>query len=375
MCFSRVVTPIVAGTVAGAVMGMVAAVAPASAGPTIVIDVNSGRVLSHEDAFQRWYPASITKLMTAYVAFEAVQKGELQFNSPITISKKATREPPSKMGYPAGSVLTLDNAIKLIMVKSANDVSTAIAENVGGSVGAFAERMNAAARKLGMTGTNYVNPHGLFSTEQYTTARDLALLVRAIRTEFPQHAHYFSMEAVRAGDKILPNYNWLVGRFPGADGMKTGYICSSGFNLAATATRNGRTLATIVLGAPSQVERGEEAARLLAEGFQIQGAVAPSLQNFAPYGNGRNVAVDLRPQICSEAAVKARYERGDDDGMLVQRSPYLTAMDHEPRAVTIGLGGATGPAPSVPRFADVPIPTPRPDYPFKSATAETGQGG
>ena len=237
MCFSRVVTPIVAGTVAGAVMGMVAAVAPASAGPTIVIDVNSGRVLSHEDA------------------------------------------------------------------------------------------------------------------------------------------HYFSMEAVRAGDKILPNYNWLVGRFPGADGMKTGYICSSGFNLAATATRNGRTLATIVLGAPSQVERGEEAARLLAEGFQFQGAVAPSLQNFAPYGNGRNVAVDLRPQICSEAAVKARYERGDDDGMLVQRSPYLTAMDHEPRAVTIGLGGATGPAPSVPRFADVPIPTPRPDYPFKSATAETGQGG
>ena len=110
-------------------------------------------------------------------------------------------------------------------------------------------------------------------------------------------------------------------------------------------------------------------------GFQIQGAVAPSLQNFAPYGNGRNVAVDLRPQICSAAAVKARYERGDDDGMLVQRSPYLTAMDHEPRAVTIGLGGATGPAPSVPRFADVPIPTPRPDYPFKSATAETGQGG
>ncbi|WP_295807989.1 D-alanyl-D-alanine carboxypeptidase family protein [uncultured Nitratireductor sp.] len=371
MCFGRFATTVVAG----AVMGMVSAVVTASAGPTIVLDVTSGRVLSHEDAFQRWYPASLTKLMTAYVAFEAVRDGELQFDSPVTVSKRATREPPSKMGYPAGSVLTLDNAIKLIMVKSANDVATAIAENVGGSVDAFARRMNAAAHSLGMTGTNYVNPHGLFATQQYTTARDLALLVRAIRTEFPEHAHYFSMEAVRTGDKILPNYNWLVGRFPGADGMKTGYVCSSGFNLAATATRHGRTLATIVLGAPSQVERGEEAARLLAEGFRIQGAVSPSIAGFTPYGEGRDVAVDLRPQVCSEAAVKARFERGDDDDLLVERSPYLTAMNHEPRAVTVSLGGATGPAPSVPRYADVPIPTPRPDYPLKSATADTTQGG
>ncbi|WP_367717420.1 D-alanyl-D-alanine carboxypeptidase family protein [Nitratireductor sp. GISD-1A_MAKvit] len=338
MFFVKKAMPIVAG----ALMGMVVAVSSALAGPSIVFDVNSGKVLAHEDAFQRWYPASLTKLMTAYVAFEAVRDGELQFDSPITISKRATREPPSKMGYPAGSVLTLDNAIKLIMVKSANDVSTAIAENVGGSIKAFAKRMNEAARRLGMTDTNYVNAHGLFEREQYSTARDLALLVRALRTEFPQHASYFSLEGVKTGGKTLPNYNWLIGRFSGADGMKTGYVCSSGFNLAATATRNGRTLAAIVLGSLSQVERGEDAAKLLAEGFSQEESEAATIAELAPYGKNRNVAVDMRRQVCSQKAVKARFARGDNERVLVERSPYLKKMAHKPRAVAVSLGGATG---------------------------------
>ncbi|WP_053086083.1 D-alanyl-D-alanine carboxypeptidase family protein [Nitratireductor soli] len=356
-------------------LGLGAALFPAAAGSSIVIDVGSGKVLSHDNAFQRWYPASLTKLMTAYVAFRAVKAGEMQFNSPVRVSANAAKEPPSKMGYPAGSVLTLDNALKIIMVKSANDIATSIAESVGGSERAFAGRMNAAAEQLGMTGSRFVNAHGLYSTDQYTTARDLAVLVRALRTEFPQHAHYFSLEAIQAGDKVMPNYNWLIGRFAGADGMKTGYICASGFNLASTATRNGRTLAAIVLGATSQVTRGEEAARLLAKGFQAQALAAPTIESLASYGETRNVVVDLRPEVCSQEAVKARIEERDDEGRLIVRSPYITALEHEPRPVVVGLGGATGPESTAPRYANVPIPTPRPDYPLAIAVPATAQGG
>lgn len=353
-----------------------AALAPAQAGPSIVVDVASGKVLSHADAFQRWYPASLTKLMTAYLAFRAVEKGEMQLDSPVRISDNATQEPPSKMGYAPGAELTLDNALKIILVKSANDVATAIAESVGGSEWAFVGRMNTQARRLGMSGTHYVNAHGLPDKGQYTTARDMAVLVRAIRTEFPQYAHYFSIPAIEASDKVLPNYNWLLGRFDGADGMKTGYICASGFNLAATATRNGRTLAAIVLGAPSQVERGEEAAALLEKGFESVGLGAPRLETLAPYGENRAVAVDLRPQICSPEAVAERREERDDEGRLIVDSPYIGPLEGEPVPVAVGLGGATGPESSAPRYADVPIPTPRPDRAAtQGATATAGQGG
>ncbi|EKF41996.1 D-alanyl-D-alanine carboxypeptidase family protein [Nitratireductor indicus] len=356
-------------------LGLVTAILPAKAGASIVIDVGSGKVLSHENAFQRWYPASLTKLMTAYVAFRTVKAGEMRFDSPVRISANAAKEPPSKMGYPVGSVLTLDNALKIIMVKSANDIATSIGESIAGSERAFAARMNQTARQIGMTGSHFVNAHGLYSTEQYTTAHDLAVLVRAIRTEFPEHAHYFSLEAIQAGDKIMPNYNWLIGRFQGADGMKTGYICSSGFNLASTATRNGRTLAAIVLGAPSQVKRGEKAAELLTQGFKAPGFGAPTLASLTPYGQNRNVAIDLRPQICSKEAVAERVEERDDEGRLMVNSPYIRPMDHDPRPVLITLGGATGPESKAPRFANVPIPTPRPDYNPGGAAMITGQGG
>ncbi|TIU06974.1 MAG: D-alanyl-D-alanine carboxypeptidase, partial [Mesorhizobium sp.] len=142
---------------------------PALANPTIVFDLGNGKILHHQEAFKRWYPASLTKLMTAYVTFRAIAAGEVQLDSPIKVSKRSAGEPPSKM----------------MLVKSANDVAMAVGENIGGSQAAFAERMNTEARRLGMTGTHFVNPNGLFSPDQYTTARDLGLLVMAIRTEFP----------------------------------------------------------------------------------------------------------------------------------------------------------------------------------------------
>ncbi|MDN2567641.1 D-alanyl-D-alanine carboxypeptidase [Aquibium sp. A9E412] len=337
-------------------------VLPASAGPFILFEVDSGRVLSHEDAFKRWYPASLTKLMTAYVAFRSVAAGEMQFNSPVRVSKNAAGEPPSKMGYPPGSVLRLDNALRIIMVKSANDIATSIAESVAGSEYAFVARMNAEAKRLGMNDTRFVNAHGLHATEQYTTAHDMARLVRAIRSEFPQHAGYFSIEAIGAGDSVMRNYNILVGRFPGADGMKTGFVCAAGFNLIATATREGRTLAAVVLGAHSQVERAERAAELLTRGFRATTFGAPRLDALRPEGVARNKPTDMRPVVCSQEARSARWEERDDDGRLVLRSSYILPMKREPRAIPVGLGGADGPESTAPRYADVPVPTPRPDY-------------
>ncbi|WEX10087.1 D-alanyl-D-alanine carboxypeptidase family protein [Chelativorans sp. AA-79] len=345
---------------------------PAHAGPFVLLDVGSGRVLAHEDAFQRWYPASLTKLMTAYVVFRALESGAVQLNSPVRITQNAAKEPPSKIGYPQGSVLTLDNALKIFLVMSANDVTTAVAESVGGSEEAFVARMNGEARRLGMTDTRFINAHGLPGPSQYTTARDLAILVRALRTEFPRYAGYFSIEGVRNGESVKENTNFLIGRFDGADGMKTGYICSSGFNLVATATRGRRTLAAIVLGAHSQVERAELAAELLARGFKAPGLGGPNIASLRPSGQTTAAVADIRGEICTQEAVEQRMKERDDQGRFVLTSPHVHPMQREPRVVAVGLGGAMGEEPAKPRYADVPIPTPRPDYTPQPVAVQQG---
>ena len=345
--------------------------APAAANPTLLFDVNSGAIIEHQDAFQRWHPASLTKLMTAYTAFRAVQAGELALNSPIKISKKAASFPPAKMGYQPGSVLTLDNAIKIIMVKSANDVSAAIGENVGGSTEAFAARMNAEAQRLGMTGSHWVNANGLHEPEQYTTARDMAILVRAIRLEFPQYASYFNIEGIIAGKARLKNFNPLVGRFPGTDGMKTGFVCESGFNLIASATRDGKTLAAIVLGASSPDDRAEEAAKMLQGGFGRSGVSSVTVATLAPYGDNRDQKTNMRGEVCSK---KAKHAASDgpapkEAGAGPDKVSIIPEMTRERVWVTVSLGGATGPVPKamagrdLVEYADVPLPTWRPDMP------------
>ncbi|RVB44558.1 D-alanyl-D-alanine carboxypeptidase, partial [Mesorhizobium sp. M7A.F.Ca.CA.002.03.1.1] len=153
-----------AGTIALSVVA-----GPALANPVVVFDLGSGKILQHQDAFKRWYPASLSKLMTAYVTFRAIAAGEVQLDSPIKVTKHSAAEPPSKMGFKPGSVMRLDNALKMMLVKSANDIAMAVGENVGGSQAAFADRMNAEATRLGMNGTHFVNPNGLYSPDQYTT--------------------------------------------------------------------------------------------------------------------------------------------------------------------------------------------------------------
>jgi D-alanyl-D-alanine carboxypeptidase len=185
----------------------------------------------------------------------------------IAISPAAAAQPPSKMGFPPGTQLTLDNALKIIMVKSANDIAAAIAENLGGSIEGFAVLMNEAAVRVGMRESRWVNPHGLPADGQQTSARDMAILGRALLREFPDRRDLFSIGAIRFGSQIVPNHNGLLGRYPGMDGMKTGFICPSGFNVVASASRDGRQLVTIVLGSPSARERTLEAADLFERGF------------------------------------------------------------------------------------------------------------
>jgi D-alanyl-D-alanine carboxypeptidase len=239
----------------------------ASAEALLLVDAGNGKVLHAENATYPWYPASVTKLMTAYVTLHAVQEGRITLDTLINVSDNAVAQQPTKMGFRAGTQVTVDNALKMMMVKSANDMAVALAEAVGGSIDNFAAEMNHAAQRLGMTQSSFVNPNGLPDENQMTSARDLAILARALIREFPEYDFYWHIPAIKLGKRVMRNYNTLIDRYPGADGMKTGFICSAGFNLVATATRGNKRLIAVVLGAPSSSVRAMQAAQLLEKGF------------------------------------------------------------------------------------------------------------
>lgn len=397
----------------GAAAVSLAGIGHALANPTLLFDLKTGQVLQHEEAFQRWHPASLTKLMTAYVTFRAIQAGELELTSPIRMSKVSAAEPPSKMGFKPGSEMTLDNALKMMLIKSANDVAAAIAENVGGTIPTFVNRMNSEAARIGMSGSHFTNPNGLHSPDQYTTARDLAVLVTAIRSEFPEYNGYYKIEGLKSGKTVMRTYNKLIGRFDGADGMKTGFVCASGFNLIGTATRDGQTLGAIVLGATLQKDRAEIAAEMLSNGFaKTSAAGADTIYTMQPYGEGRDEAVNMRETICGKAPVKKKPDvtakatiadakalaadagaTGSEattvaseasEGETLKASSFLGEVNKQPALIAVGLGGATGPIPAGRAaigeidYSDVPIPTWRPDYApesLKAAQGDTSAGG
>ncbi|UVF20038.1 D-alanyl-D-alanine carboxypeptidase [Microvirga terrae] len=269
----------------------------AAGGPALVVELESGRVLHAERATDPWYPASITKLMTAYVALDKVRSGQMSMETLLTVTDGAAALPPSKMGFKPGTEIRLDNALKIMMVKSANDIAATIAENIGGSIDGFAELMNAHAQRLGMMSSHFANPHGLPDDRNQTSARDMAVLARALLLEFPQYRDLFDIGAVQFGRRIMRNTNGLIGRYPGADGMKTGFICSAGFNVVASATRNGRHLITVVLGAPSANERTIKAAELFDRGFSSKvNFTNPELAALPASANA--TPPDMRPVIC-----------------------------------------------------------------------------
>ena len=239
-----------------------------SAGPALVFEPYNGTVFYAEDPDTQWFPASLTKLMTAYVAFQALKAGTVTPDTKLICSKEATEQAPSKLWLKVGESITLDVALKVLIVESANDVAVMIAEGVAGSKEAFVERMNETAQHLGMTRTNFANVNGLPDERQVTTARDLAKLTRAIIIEFPEHADLFTTVQVQVGKQIMRTHNGLLMSLPGADGMKTGFICDSGFNVVASATRDGRKLVAVVLGEQSLATRRVRATDLLENGFK-----------------------------------------------------------------------------------------------------------
>src|SRR5262249_46583924 len=201
-----------------------------------------GKLPSAPNAASPWAPPSTPKLLTAYVPLRAVEDGRIAPDKPLTVSATAAAQSPVKMGFPPGTIVTVDNALKMLMVKSANDMAVVLAEGVSGSVENFADEMNGHARRLGMIQSSFVNPNGLPADDQLVSARDMAILARALIRELPEYDYYWHLPGIRFGKMVQRNYNSLLGRYPGADGMKTGFICASGFNLVASATRDNRRL-------------------------------------------------------------------------------------------------------------------------------------
>ncbi|MGB7036108.1 MAG: D-alanyl-D-alanine carboxypeptidase family protein [Xanthobacteraceae bacterium] len=289
--------------------------APAQAESLILIDAGSGKVLRADNATYPWHPASLTKLMTLYLTLTALHDGQVTPDTLFTVSPTAAMQSPTKMGFPVGTQVTVDNAIKMMMVKSANDMAVLLAEGLGGSVAQFSAEMTDTAHRLGMTETNYVNPNGLPDDNQITSARDLAILARALFHDFPQYNAYWHIPAIKYGRRVVRNYNPLLGRFPGADGMKTGFVCASGFNLVATAERGNKRLIAVVLGASSSSARAIKAAEMLQYGFNQSPLswLTPALGNVNSLAPIDAAPVDLTDQICGRHRHHAPSETDDPD--------------------------------------------------------------
>ncbi|MBT5811557.1 MAG: D-alanyl-D-alanine carboxypeptidase [Rhodospirillaceae bacterium] len=230
--------------------------------------MDRGAVLHAVNPDKSRYPASLTKIMTLYMVFEGLKKGTLTLQQRLHVSKRAAGMAPSSLRLVAGSTITLEAAIYAIVTKSANDAAVVIAETLGGTESKFALRMTKKARKLGMRKTTFRNASGLPNRRQKSTARDMATLARHLISDFPLQYRYFSTKKYTFRGKTLKNHNNLLRTYRGADGIKTGYICASGFNLVASAERDGRRLIGVVFGGRSSKTRDREMARLLDKGFE-----------------------------------------------------------------------------------------------------------
>ena len=297
---------------------------PTWAGPALLFDTTTGAVLYAEDQDNQWHPASLTKIMTAYVVFDAVKTGKVTLETKIGCSELANSQPPSKVGLPVGAEMTIETALQALIIKSANDVAVMLAEAVAGSQDAFVEKMNATAARLGMTRTKFVNANGLPAAEQVTTARDLAKLSMAVIKDYPQYAPLWAMMDMRIGNRHLRTHNVLLANYEGADGLKTGFICDSGFNVVASATRDGKRLVAVVLGEATGRERTTRAASLLEHGFQTQAwkmLFAPQSLDSLPMADDAKGPMTMRQAVIS-------YECGTR-----RRRPVAKVQKRKPKAV------------------------------------------
>lgn len=292
---------------AGCLMAMIGTANLAAASPSLVVDVKTGSVLEHVEATRPWYPASLTKLLTVYIALSAVRDGKVSMNTPFVVSALAASMPPSKMGFKPGTEVTLNNVLKMLMVKSANDLAVTLAEGISGSVEDFAAKMNRTAARLGMKDSHFVNPNGLPNPDHYSSARDIAIVARALFRDFPQDAWLYDIGAFRLGRLVVDTYNNMLGRYPGVNGMKTGYTCASGFNIVVSDTRGGRHLIAVVMGEPTIKQRTAKAAELLDAAFE---GVFPDGPQLDALPKSRFIRPpDIRAEVCG----RHRKIVADDD--------------------------------------------------------------
>jgi len=248
---------------------------------SLVIDAATGTVLSADAPNHLWYPASLTKMMTVYVALSEIDAGRLSFDDKIKVSAAAANVSPVRFGLKAGQVITVREAINAAIVASGNDAATALAEKIGGNEAAFAEKMTAMARSIGMPRTVFRNATGLPDDGQVTTARDMAVLAMALLRDYPEHYPLFNQRTVTIGKRSRGTVNSILGSYQGADGFKTGFTCGSGYNLVASVERDGHRVIGVVLGSKSRGERVAEMTKLLNKAFAGDKAAGASLAALA----------------------------------------------------------------------------------------------
>src|SRR6266702_1651364 len=335
----------------------------------LVVEADTGKVLQADNATYPWYPASVTKIITAYVTLKAVKEGRLTLEALLTVSPVAASQSPSKMGFRPGMQVTVENALAMMMVKSANDMAVVLAEGVGGSIDGFSAMMNQTAQQLGMTQTSYVNPNGLPAEGQITSARDLAILARAIIHDLPEYEYFVHIPSIRFGRRVTQNFNKLIGRYPGADGFKTGFICASGYNLVASATRDGRRLIAVVLGASSGNMRAVRAAQLLDRGFTANGLawIKPSLGTV-----DKLVPIDASPPNLRDEMCGGRHKRpASDEDDAVTAAAGGEASSTSESGATFFAAGLQAP---LAKPSDLLAAAPAPSEPIAVYTGPTRTG-
>lgn len=279
---------------------------------SLVIDAETGAVLSADAPNHLWYPASLTKMMTVYVALSEIDAGRLSFDDKITVSQSAASQFPVRFGLRAGQVITVGQAINAAIVASGNDAAAALAEKIAGSEAAFAERMTAKAREIGMSRTVFRNATGLPDDGQVTTARDMAVLAMALLRDYPEHYPLFNQRSVTIGKRSRGTVNSILGSYSGADGFKTGFTCGSGYNLVASARRDGRRVIGVVLGSVNRGQRTAEMTKLLNVAFAIDKAGAGNLADLA----ARPSDAGSPPTVLTGGACNAAQLAGGEDGLI-----------------------------------------------------------
>lgn len=303
------------------------ALAETTAGPSLLFDAKTGEVISQDRAGEPWYPASLTKLMTAYVIFNKIKDGQLRLDQEIPVSELAHAQPASKLGLPVGKKVTVDFAMQAMLVYSANDMAYVLAEAGGATIDGFARDMNTVAKDLGLAATHFVNPNGLFDPRQITSARDIGIIAALLINQFPEHAHYFNQDYVIVGKRKLSNHNSLIRIMPEAVGMKTGFICSSGYNLVGSAVKNGRQLISVVLGARNGGQRAAASKKLLDLGFGLQpdpsqGKVAEIVDQ----SYGAIVPADMGAAVCKGRPPTSLVSARDMSGWAISFGTYDTLV-------------------------------------------------